>query len=129
MTRARRHLQLIVPQRFYVTQQRRQGNRHLYGGRSRFIPDSLLPLFDADGPAERAREQALAVEARARPTDPATAGPASAPAFGLVGRIAVFGQRGYAARPIVSVTSPTPSMRPSMRSPGSTGPTPSGVPV
>jgi DNA helicase-2/ATP-dependent DNA helicase PcrA len=37
MTRARDHLHLIVPQRFYVTQQAVRGDRHLYAGRTRFI--------------------------------------------------------------------------------------------
>jgi mono/diheme cytochrome c family protein len=46
MTRARDELTLWVPQRFYVTQQRAWGDRHLYALRSRFIPDELLPLFD-----------------------------------------------------------------------------------
>ncbi|MBQ0960558.1 ATP-dependent helicase [Ideonella sp. 4Y11] len=71
MTRAKRHLQLIVPQRFYVTQQRALGERHLYGGRSRFIPDALLPLFEADSPARRARVAAAADEAaKGPPTKP-----------------------------------------------------------
>jgi len=67
MTRAKRHLQLIVPQRFYVTQQRQLGDRHLYGGRTRFIPDSLLPHFEADGPAQRARATEAAAEAAKGP--------------------------------------------------------------
>ena len=37
MTRARDHLHLLVPQRFYVTQQAARGDRHLYAGRTRFI--------------------------------------------------------------------------------------------
>lgn len=47
MTRAKQTLQIIVPQRFYVTQQTGMGDRHIYGSRTRFIPDSMLPLFDA----------------------------------------------------------------------------------
>ena len=62
MTRAKRHLQLIVPQRFYVTQQRQAGDRHLYGGRTRFLPDALLPHFQPDGPARRARAAAARSE-------------------------------------------------------------------
>jgi DNA helicase-2/ATP-dependent DNA helicase PcrA len=46
MTRAKNQLHLIVPQRFYVGQQAARGDRHVYGNRSRFIPDSLLDLFD-----------------------------------------------------------------------------------
>jgi len=42
MTRARRSLQLIAPLRYYVTQQRREGDRHVYGARSRFVTDALM---------------------------------------------------------------------------------------
>jgi hypothetical protein len=35
MTRARDHLHLIIPQGFYVRQQTRQGDRHLYAARTR----------------------------------------------------------------------------------------------
>jgi DNA helicase II / ATP-dependent DNA helicase PcrA len=46
MTRAKNELDLIVPQRFYVHQQSRRGDRHLYAARTRFIPDALLRLFE-----------------------------------------------------------------------------------
>jgi len=46
MTRARDSLDLIVPQRFYVTQQAGMGDRHVYAGRSRFIPNRLLGHFE-----------------------------------------------------------------------------------
>ncbi|MCD0503568.1 ATP-dependent helicase [Bordetella petrii] len=46
MTRAKEQLQLIMPQRFYVHQQTGLGDRHVYGSRTRFIPEPLLPLFD-----------------------------------------------------------------------------------
>jgi len=46
MTRARDALHLIVPQSFYVTQQRKQGDRHLYAQRTRFITKAMLPLYD-----------------------------------------------------------------------------------
>jgi DNA helicase-2/ATP-dependent DNA helicase PcrA len=45
MTRARHHLHLLVPQRFYVTQQTEFGDRHMYGSLSRFIPASLATCF------------------------------------------------------------------------------------
>ena len=51
MTRARDELSLWVPQRFYVTQQRTFGSRHLYALRSRFLPDSVLPHFDLESSA------------------------------------------------------------------------------
>ena len=47
MTRARQQLQLIVPQRFYVTQQASLGSRHVYGSLTRFIPPEVAGLFDS----------------------------------------------------------------------------------
>ena len=46
MTRAKEHLQLIVPQRFFVRQQSAYGDRHVHALRSRFIPSALETLFD-----------------------------------------------------------------------------------
>jgi len=45
MTRAKDTLDLMVPQRCYVTQQRRNGDRHLYAQRTRFIPEAILMHF------------------------------------------------------------------------------------
>jgi ATP-dependent DNA helicase UvrD/PcrA len=47
LTRAKDHLQIVVPQRFYVTQQQGYGDRHVYAGRTRFIPPGLANLFQA----------------------------------------------------------------------------------
>jgi DNA helicase-2/ATP-dependent DNA helicase PcrA len=46
MTRARDQLHLVLPQRFFVTQQQRHGDRHLYAQRTRFIGRAMLPLYD-----------------------------------------------------------------------------------
>jgi ATP-dependent DNA helicase UvrD/PcrA len=46
MTRAKDQLDLVVPQRFYVTHQPKLGDRHVYATRTRFIPDSLLLFFE-----------------------------------------------------------------------------------
>ena len=46
MTRARDHLDLLIPQRFYVSGQSGSGDRHVYASRSRFIPNRLLPHFE-----------------------------------------------------------------------------------
>ena len=46
MTRAKHHLHLVVPQRFYVTQQAAWGPRHVYGAITRFVPPSLHGLFE-----------------------------------------------------------------------------------
>ena len=55
MTRARHHLHLLVPQRFYVTQQAARGDRHVYGAISRFLPPALHGLFEHVGPCARPR--------------------------------------------------------------------------
>jgi DNA helicase-2/ATP-dependent DNA helicase PcrA len=46
MTRAREHLHLLVPQRFYVTQQSGGGDRHLYAGRTRFISEAMMAHYE-----------------------------------------------------------------------------------
>lgn len=46
MTRAKRHLHLLVPQRFHVTQQARLGDRHLYAVPSRFITPPVRACCD-----------------------------------------------------------------------------------
>jgi ATP-dependent DNA helicase UvrD/PcrA len=45
MTRAKDHLHLLLPQRFFAHQQRGDGDRHMYTNRARFIPDSILDFF------------------------------------------------------------------------------------
>ncbi len=42
MTRAKQSLTLVAPLRYYVTQQRKDGDQHVYGARSRFMTDSVL---------------------------------------------------------------------------------------
>jgi DNA helicase II / ATP-dependent DNA helicase PcrA len=59
LTRAKHYLQVLVPQRFYVSQQTRSGDRHVYGSLTRFIPPMVAELFetvvsarpDGSGPA------------------------------------------------------------------------------
>jgi DNA helicase-2/ATP-dependent DNA helicase PcrA len=46
MTRAKQSLTLVSPLRFHVTQQRRDGDKHVYGARSRFMSDRLLATMD-----------------------------------------------------------------------------------
>jgi DNA helicase-2/ATP-dependent DNA helicase PcrA len=46
MTRARDELTLVIPQRFYVHNQPRGGDKHVFANRTRFIPPKLLSLFD-----------------------------------------------------------------------------------
>ena len=46
MTRAKTDLHLIAPLRYYVTQQSRRGDAHVYGARSRFMTRSVLAQFE-----------------------------------------------------------------------------------
>ena len=67
MTRARHHLHLLVPQRFYVTQQAAYGDRHVYAAISRFLPESIRDHFVhlVPGEAEGARDARDEVATRA----------------------------------------------------------------
>ena len=57
MTRARDDLTLVVPQRFYVHGQPRNGDRHVFASRTRFIPAALLSHFDRVAWPLAAREE------------------------------------------------------------------------
>ena len=46
MTRAKTDLELIAPLKYYVTQQSRMGDRHVYGARSRFVTDELMTCLE-----------------------------------------------------------------------------------
>jgi DNA helicase-2/ATP-dependent DNA helicase PcrA len=46
MTRAKQSLSLVAPLKYHVTQQRRDGDKHVFGARSRFLTDSLLDTMD-----------------------------------------------------------------------------------
>jgi DNA helicase-2/ATP-dependent DNA helicase PcrA len=46
MTRARNELHLCVPLKFMLTQQSRDGDGHVYGGRSRFVTEKLLKTVE-----------------------------------------------------------------------------------
>ena len=50
LTRAKRHLQVLVPQRYYVTHQAHGGDRHVYASLTRFMPTSVAALFEHVGP-------------------------------------------------------------------------------
>lgn len=73
MTRAKEHLHLLVPQRFYVSQQAGGGDRHVYAGRTRFISEAMAAQFEhvtwpeaPAGQAPGARPQAPVMQVRAR---------------------------------------------------------------
>ncbi len=61
MTRARHQLTLMVPLRFHVSQQHRHGDRHLYGGLSRFIAPAVAACFERVAPAPPAAVAAWGV--------------------------------------------------------------------
>lgn len=72
MTRAKRNLHLISPLKFYVTQQRRFGERHLYGARSRFLTEPVLATLEStawparsDEPKEQPKQK-VRIDAGAR---------------------------------------------------------------
>jgi DNA helicase-2/ATP-dependent DNA helicase PcrA len=50
MTRAKNVLALVQPLRFYIKQQSRHGDRHVYAPRSRFLPDAILERFERSSP-------------------------------------------------------------------------------
>ena len=56
MTRAKQHLALVTPQRYYVRQQHRSGDTHVYATVSRFVPGRVGRLFDHVGPTARPRD-------------------------------------------------------------------------
>jgi DNA helicase-2/ATP-dependent DNA helicase PcrA len=47
MTRAKDHLHLVVPQRFFAHQQRGGGDRHMYASCTRFIPAAIRQHFES----------------------------------------------------------------------------------
>lgn len=46
MTRAKNNLSLIAPLRYHVTQQRKDGDKHVYGARSRFMSERLMATME-----------------------------------------------------------------------------------
>jgi DNA helicase-2/ATP-dependent DNA helicase PcrA len=76
MTRAKDDLHLIVPQRFFSHGQNAQGDRHVYAMRTRFIPDTMLGLFESvtwpcasPGLAPRVLGQGIRIDVGARMRD------------------------------------------------------------
>jgi DNA helicase-2/ATP-dependent DNA helicase PcrA len=75
MTRAREHLHLLQPSRFYLAHQHRHGRAHVMAPRSRFLPDEVLGLFTRRATAsdctadEMLAGPAAPVDIGARPRD------------------------------------------------------------
>ena len=60
MTRARSALHLVAPLKYWVPQQPRHGDRHVYGARSRFIDEGMMACMEPcfHGPSEAAAPSA-----------------------------------------------------------------------
>jgi len=69
MTRARDHLHVIVPQRFFVHGQRSNGDRHMYAARTRFIPTALLDHFECSAWPRAAAAPGASVKPARAPVD------------------------------------------------------------
>ncbi|TFW19877.1 ATP-dependent helicase [Massilia arenosa] len=46
MTRAKEHLHIVVPNKFFIKQQAQMGDRHVYAQRTRFITPAMLKHFE-----------------------------------------------------------------------------------
>jgi DNA helicase II / ATP-dependent DNA helicase PcrA len=74
MTRAKDHLHLIMPQRFFTHHQRTNGDRHVYAARTRFIAAAMLDRFESrawptarpEAEADTRRRPSVDVAARLR---------------------------------------------------------------
>jgi DNA helicase II / ATP-dependent DNA helicase PcrA len=69
MTRAKDHLHMVVPQRFFASQQRGNGDRHMYAVRTRFIPNAITAHFEQCAWPPAAREAGSAARKTAKPVD------------------------------------------------------------
>jgi DNA helicase-2/ATP-dependent DNA helicase PcrA len=78
LTRAQNDLALLMPLKFHVTQQSRQGDAHVYGGRSRFMTEKVLKTLEAttfqgsrpgDDTLQGTGEQQVSVDVGARLRD------------------------------------------------------------
>src|SRR5207247_1706716 len=69
MTRARDHLYLLHPHRFY-TRRRPNGDNHVHAPRTRFIPDTLPPLLLPDDDDGRGRDAENTLYTHSMPKPP-----------------------------------------------------------
>jgi DNA helicase II / ATP-dependent DNA helicase PcrA len=46
LTRAQNELAVMVPLKFHLTKQSRQGDAHVYGGRSRFMTERVMKTLE-----------------------------------------------------------------------------------
>jgi DNA helicase-2/ATP-dependent DNA helicase PcrA len=64
MTRAKTDLHLLAPLKYYVTQQSRMGDKHVYGAKSRFLTKAVMDCLEPLAWGESAPQE-TAVAARA----------------------------------------------------------------
>jgi DNA helicase II / ATP-dependent DNA helicase PcrA len=69
MTRAKDHLHMIVPQRFFAHQQRSNADRHMYAIRTRFIPNAITRHFEQCAWPPAAGDRAAPSKASHKPVD------------------------------------------------------------
>jgi len=73
MTRAKNELHLVAPLKYYVTQQPRMGDRHVYGAKSRFLTTAVTACLDeiswGDAAAAAQGSDGRALESKAPPID------------------------------------------------------------
>jgi len=69
MTRAKDHLHLIVPQRFFAHQQRSNADRHMYAIRTRFIPNTITRHFEQYAWPPAAGDRAAPPKGSQKPVD------------------------------------------------------------
>lgn len=69
MTRAKDHLHLIIPHRFFVQQQRGNGDRHMYAVRTRFIPNMITKYFEPCAWPSAVREGSSTMKEGQKPVD------------------------------------------------------------
>jgi DNA helicase-2/ATP-dependent DNA helicase PcrA len=73
MTRAKADLHLMAPLKYYVTQQSRMGDRHVYGAKSRFLADVVMQRLEPVAYGETMEEERK--------------GPGAAPAVDVAARL------------------------------------------
>jgi DNA helicase-2/ATP-dependent DNA helicase PcrA len=76
VTRAQRHLALVQPLRFHVENQARFGDRHVYGGPSRFLTPGVVGTLDVRRPGDGGTP----ASARSDDASPTAIEPAATPA-------------------------------------------------
>jgi DNA helicase-2/ATP-dependent DNA helicase PcrA len=69
MTRAKDHLHMVVPQRFFAHQQRGHGDRHVYAVRTRFVPNTITKHFEQCAWPPAGRESGPNPKGPAKPVD------------------------------------------------------------